>query len=49
MICNGKEDGSKRCEVGVEHKGEKWTDVLGWHQGEVTIGDGRFQNIPSDR
>jgi alpha-amylase len=26
-------------EVGVEHKGEVWTDVLGWHQDEVTIGD----------
>ena len=26
-------------EVGSEHAGEKWTDVLGWHQGEVTIGE----------
>lgn len=24
-------------EVGKEHAGEVWTDVLGWHQGEVTI------------
>ncbi|WVQ75657.1 hypothetical protein IAR50_005286 [Cryptococcus sp. DSM 104548] len=39
VICNGNEDGSKRVEVGQEHKGEKWTDVLGWHQGEVTVGD----------
>ncbi|WVF67353.1 hypothetical protein IAT40_002108 [Kwoniella sp. CBS 6097] len=37
VICNGKGDGSKKCEVGKEHAGEKWTDVLGWHQGEVTI------------
>lgn len=21
------------------HAGEVWTDVLGWYQGEVTIGD----------
>jgi alpha-amylase len=27
----------KKCEVGKEHAGDKWTDVLGWHQGEVTI------------
>ncbi|KAK1922270.1 putative alpha-amylase [Papiliotrema laurentii] len=39
VICNGKEDGSKKIEVGKEHAGEKWTDVLGWHQGEVTIGE----------
>jgi len=40
IICNGKEDGSKRIEVGKDHAGEKWTDVLGWHQGEVTIDEG---------
>lgn len=40
VICNGKADGEKRCEVGKEHAGEKWTDVMGWHQGEVTIGEG---------
>lgn len=27
-------------EVGKEHAGEKWTDVLGWHQGEITIDEG---------
>jgi alpha-amylase len=26
-------------EVGTQHKGEIWTDVLGWHQEEVTIGE----------
>ncbi|KZP22109.1 glycoside hydrolase family 13 protein [Athelia psychrophila] len=31
--------GAKRMEVGREHAGEVWTDVLGWHQGEVTIGE----------
>ncbi|KAF7982385.1 hypothetical protein HWV62_28469 [Athelia sp. TMB] len=33
------DEGLKRMEVGAEHKGEVWTDVLGWHQGEVTIGE----------
>jgi alpha-amylase len=41
VICNGKADGEKRCEVGKEHAGEKWTDVMGWHQGEVTIEEGK--------
>jgi hypothetical protein len=40
IICNGTGEGEKKCEVGKEHAGEKWTDVLGWHQGEVTIDDG---------
>lgn len=31
------DEGVKRMEVGAEHKGEVWTDVLGWHQGEVMI------------
>jgi hypothetical protein len=34
VICNGK------VEVGKEHAGEKWTDAMGWHQGEVTIDEG---------
>lgn len=25
--------------VGEGHAGEVWTDVLGWEQGEVTIGE----------
>jgi len=31
--------------IGADHKGEVWTDVLGWEQGEVTIddeGNGKF-------
>jgi len=28
--------------VGIEHKGEVWTDVLGWAPKEVTIGDDGF-------
>ncbi|KAG9246023.1 glycoside hydrolase superfamily [Calycina marina] len=31
--------GEKRMHVGEMHAGEKWTDVLGWGEGEVTIGD----------
>ena len=26
--------------MGKEHAGEKWTDAMGWHQGEVTIDEG---------
>lgn len=39
VACNGTEEGRKRVEVGEDHKGEKWSDVLGWTQGEVTVGD----------
>lgn len=42
VICNGKDEGSKKCEVGKEHAGETWTDVMGWYQGEVKIGDGEL-------
>ncbi|CAE6402173.1 unnamed protein product [Rhizoctonia solani] len=38
VICNGDE-GSKFLDVGKDHAGEKWTDLLGWHGGEVTIGE----------
>lgn len=44
VICNGKADGSKKVEVGKDHAGEKWTDAMGWHQGEVTIGEGESEN-----
>ncbi|GAA6043444.1 hypothetical protein JCM8097_002860 [Rhodosporidiobolus ruineniae] len=39
VICIGTEDGEKRMQLpgGDKHKGEKWTDVLGWYQGEVEI------------
>ena len=30
---------TKRMHVGEMHAGEKWTDVLGWAQSEVVIGD----------
>jgi len=38
LMCNG-EAGYKSMEVGKEHAGEKWTDVLRWHHEEVVIGD----------
>ena len=31
--------GQIQMHVGSEHKGEVWTDVLGWEQGEVEIGE----------
>lgn len=39
VLCNGTGDGEKHIDVGKDHAGEKWTDVLGWHKAEVTIGD----------
>lgn len=38
VACNGDE-GTKRMEVGKEHAGEKWTDLLGWHTGKIVIGE----------
>jgi hypothetical protein len=29
----------KYLNVGKEHASEKWTDLLGWHSGEVTINE----------
>ncbi|KIY63156.1 glycoside hydrolase family 13 protein [Cylindrobasidium torrendii FP15055 ss-10] len=37
VLCNGSGDGEKRMEVGKERAGQKWTDVLGWYQGEIEI------------
>ncbi|KAI5481134.1 alpha-amylase, glycoside hydrolase family 13 protein [Pseudohyphozyma bogoriensis] len=39
VICNGSGEGSKRMQLPDGHAGEKWTDALGWFEGEVTIGD----------
>lgn len=47
VLCNGTEEGTKRIEVGKEHAGEKWTDLLGWHKGEVFIGDDGFAEFKS--
>ncbi|KIO17122.1 glycoside hydrolase family 13 protein [Tulasnella calospora MUT 4182] len=39
ILCNGTGEGSKWMEVGKEHAGEQWIDLLGWYQGEVTLND----------
>jgi len=39
VICNGNETGTKRMQIPAGHAGEVWTEVLGWSQGEITIGD----------
>lgn len=39
VVMSNGEGGKKRMEVGKEHAGEKWTDILGWTQGEVEIGE----------
>ncbi|GAA5821107.1 hypothetical protein JCM10212_002981 [Sporobolomyces blumeae] len=39
VICNGTSDGEKRMQLPGGHAGEVFTDVLGWYQGEVTIGE----------
>jgi len=37
--------GEKRMHVGEMHRGEKWTDVLGWSQGEIEIGEDGYANF----
>jgi alpha-amylase len=40
-LMSNKGPGQIKMAVGKEHAGEKWTDVLGWEEGEVEIdGDG---------
>lgn len=34
--------GTKKMHVGEQHAGEKWTDVLGWSEGEVVIDEDGF-------
>lgn len=37
-------------ELGKEHAGEKYTDILGWKQGEVVVGDdgwAEFSSVPN--
>lgn len=36
-VMSNKGPGQIRMAVGKEHTGEKWTDVLGWEEGEVEI------------
>lgn len=39
VVCNGSAEGVKRMQIPDGHAGEKWTDILGWSQGEIEIGD----------
>lgn len=41
LISNGWEVATKRMNVGRQHAGERWTDILRWSWGEIVIdGDG---------
>lgn len=39
VVLSNAGPGTKKMHIGEQHKGEVWTDVLGWSQGEVVIGD----------
>ncbi|KXT07729.1 hypothetical protein AC579_2438 [Pseudocercospora musae] len=41
-VMSNKGPGQIRMFVGEMHSGEVWTDILGWEQGEVTIGEDGF-------
>jgi alpha-amylase len=47
VLCNGTAEGRKRIDIGKEHAGSVWTDVLGWTQGEVKVGDDGFAEFTS--
>jgi alpha-amylase len=34
----------KKVDVGKDHAGEKWTDVMGWSEGEITIDEGELSS-----
>jgi alpha-amylase len=40
VVMSNADPGQRRMFVGELHSGEKWTDVLGWEQTEVTIDEG---------
>lgn len=42
VVLSNADPGQKKMFVGEEHKGEVWTDVLGWQTDEVKIGDDGF-------
>lgn len=42
VVMSNAGDGWKRMYVGLEHKGEVWTDVLGWSKHEAMVGDDGF-------
>lgn len=45
VVLSNAGPGEKRMHVGEMHAGEKWTDVLGWSQGEVEIGHDGYGNF----
>ncbi|KAH8599463.1 glycoside hydrolase superfamily [Bisporella sp. PMI_857] len=45
VVMSNAGPGQKWMHVGEMHAGEKWTDVLGWSQGEVEIGQDGFGNF----
>lgn len=42
VVLSNAGEGYKRMFVGELHAGETWTDVLGWRQDQVTIGEDGF-------
>lgn len=45
VVMSNAGPGEKKMHVGEMHAGEKWTDVLGWEQGEVEIDGEGFGNF----
>ncbi|KAK6352859.1 hypothetical protein TWF696_004859 [Orbilia brochopaga] len=45
VVMSNADAGTKRMNVGSEHAGEVWTDVLGWEQGQVVIDDEGWGNF----
>ncbi|KIW63530.1 hypothetical protein, variant [Phialophora macrospora] len=46
VVLSNAEMGEIRMYVGTEHKGEIWTDILGWESVEVHVGDDGFGTFP---
>lgn len=45
VLMSNADAGEKRMFVGEVHRGEVWTDVLGWSDRQVEIGDDGFGNF----
>lgn len=46
VVMSNAGPGTKRMHVGEMHAGERWTDVLGWSDREVEIGQDGFAEFP---
>ena len=46
VVISNAGPGQRRMNVGNMHRGEMWTDVLGWEQGEVKIDDEGWGTFP---